>query len=234
VIGIGSSSDVIVERWNGIAFDKPYQRVRDSVRFLKAALTGEKISQEYETFAVKNYRLTRLPEQMPKIMIAALRKGMLGLAGRESDGAILNWLSAEDVKTVAPYVHAGAQDEGPRELVARLFVIPTANKELAHNIGRRAIAAYLNVPVYAAFHEWLGRGDALRGMWDAWQAGDRKAAVEAIPASLIDELIINGPPEACREHVARYVENGLETPVLAVLPSDIDLREATRRLAPAG
>ena len=46
------------------------------------------------------------------------------------------------------------------------------------------------------------------------------------------ELIINGPPEACREHVERYVENGLHTPVLAVLPSDVDLREATRKLAP--
>ena len=69
-------------------------------------------------------------------------------------------------------------------------------------------------------------------MWEAWQSGDRKAAVEAIPASLVDELIIHGSPEACREHVGRYIENGLNTPVLAVLPSDVDLREATRALAP--
>ena len=30
-VGIGSSSNIIVERWNGIAFDKPYQRVRDTL-----------------------------------------------------------------------------------------------------------------------------------------------------------------------------------------------------------
>lgn len=229
VIGIGSSSNVIVERWNGMDFDKPYQRVRDTVRFLKRALAGEKITEDYETFAVKGYRLGRLPAQQPKIMVAALRKGMLGLAGRESDGAILNWLTAEDMKTVAPYVHAGGAG---RELVARLFVIPTENKELAHTIGRRAIAAYLNVPVYAAFHEWLGRGSQLQKMWDFWKAGDRKAALEAIPAELIDEIIINGSPEACREHIQRYVDNGLDTPVLQVWQSDLDLREATRRLAP--
>jgi probable F420-dependent oxidoreductase len=229
VIGIGSSSNVIVENWNGIAFEKPYQRVRDTVRFLKQALAGEKISQDYETFSVSKYRLGRLPAEPPKIMIAALREGMLGMAGRESDGAILNWLTADDMNTVAPFVHAGGEG---RELVARLFVVPTANKDLAHTIGRRAIAAYLNVPVYAAFHEWLGRGDELKGMWDAWKAGDRKAALEAIPASLVDELVINGPPEACREHVQRYVDNGLHTPVLAVLPSDVDLKEATRKLAP--
>ena len=229
VLGIGSSSDVIVERWNGMAFDKPYQRVRDAVRFLKRALAGDKISERYETFEVKGYRLARVPAEPPRIMIAALRKGMLGLAGRESDGAILNWLSAGDMKTVAPYVHAGGEG---RELVARLFVIPSTNKDLVRAIGRRAIAAYLNVPVYAAFHEWLGRGEELNGMWESWKAGDRKAATEAVPDSLIDELIINGSPEACREHIGRYVANGLHTPVLAVMPSDVDFREATRALAP--
>ncbi|MCP4036129.1 MAG: LLM class flavin-dependent oxidoreductase, partial [bacterium] len=149
--------------------------------------------------------------------------------GRESEGAILNWLTADDMKTVAPYVHAGGEG---RELVARLFVVPTANKELAHNIGRRAIAAYLNVPVYAAFHEWLGRGSELGKMWELWKAGDRDGALQAIPSALVDELIINGPPQACREHVQRYVENGLHTPVLAVLPSDADIREVSKALAP--
>ena len=229
VFGIGSSSNVIVERWNAMPFDKPYQRVRDTVRFLKRALAGEKVSEEYETFTVRGFRLGRIPAVQPKIMIAALRKGMLRLAGRESDGAILNWLSADDVKTVAPYVHEGGPD---KELVARLFVIPSENRDLVQTVARRAIATYLNVPVYAAFHEWLGRGDVLDGMWKAWQAGDRKAAIEVIPDHLIDELVIHGSPGACREHVQRYIENGLHTPALALLPSDADPRQATRELAP--
>ena len=40
------------------------------------------------------------------------------------------------------------------------------------------IAAYLNVPVYAAFHDWLGRGEQLADMWRLWKEGDRKAAAE--------------------------------------------------------
>jgi probable F420-dependent oxidoreductase len=229
VIGIGSSSDVIVGRWNDIPFEKPYQRVRDTVRFLKQALSGEKVTEEYETFSVRGFRLGRVPAVQPQIMIAALRQGMLRLAGRESDGAILNWLSADDVKTVAPYVREFGDE---KELVARLFVLPTENKDLVQAVGRRAIATYLNVPVYAAFHEWLGRGDELGPMWKAWKSGDRKAATELIPEHLIDELIIHGSPGACREHVQRYVENGLNTPALALLPSDRDPREATRELAP--
>jgi len=115
--------------------------------------------------------------------------------------------------------------------VARLFVCPTADRSLARTIARRAIAAYLTVPVYAAFHEWLGRGEALEGLWSHWKAGDRKAAVEAIPDEIVDALVIHGSPEECREHVARYVEAGIDTPVLAILHAD-DLRQAMRSLAP--
>ena len=75
VLGIGSSSNVIVERWNGIPFEKPYQRVRDTIRFLRAALAGEKVTEEYETFSVNGFRLgIRLAEQ-PPILVAALRAG---------------------------------------------------------------------------------------------------------------------------------------------------------------
>src|ERR1700712_4553411 len=53
LLGICTSSNVIVERWNGMRFEKPYQRVRDTIRFLRVALTGQKVKEEYETFAVQ-------------------------------------------------------------------------------------------------------------------------------------------------------------------------------------
>lgn len=230
VFGIGTSSDIIVERWNDIPFDEPYKRVRDTVRFLRKTLAGEKVSEEFDTFSVKGYRPGIVPEQPPKILVAALRSGMLRLAGSEGDGAILNWLSAEDVKTVVPYVHEGGED---KEIVARLFVAPTTDKEAVYGMGKFAIAAYLNVPVYAKFHEWLGRGEKLRDMWEHWKAGDRKAATASIPDEVVDELIIHGSPEECREHIGRYVDNGVHTPALALLPFGYDTRQAIRDLAPA-
>jgi probable F420-dependent oxidoreductase len=229
VMGIGASSNVIVERWNGVPFEKPYARVRDSVLFLRRALAGEKIEEDYESFSVKGFRLQMTPPvETPRILVAALREGMLRLAGRVGDGAILNWLSAEDVKTVTAAVHAG----GPgKEIVARLFVCPTADAATARAIGRRAIAAYLTVPVYAAYHEWLGRGKLLEGLWTHWKSGDRKAALAAIPDEVVDDLVIHGSPDECREHVARYVAAGVDTPVLAILHAE-DLRQAVRDLAP--
>ncbi len=224
--GLGASSPAIVQRWNAVAFDDPFRRTRDMLRFLREALSGEKVDREFDTFAVHGFRLARPVTDPPPIYLAALRPGMLRLAGAEADGVILNWLSANDVSTVL--------DETGRsfDAVARLFVIPTDDEALARSIGRRMIAAYLNVDVYAAFHRWLGRGPALEPMWEAWQSGDRKRALDVIPDDVVDDLIIHGSYSQCREHIGRYVAGGVTIPVLAIVPIGADLTEAVSQLGP--
>ncbi len=230
--GIGTSSNVIVEGWNGIPFVEPYAQTKAMVRFLRQAFTNEKVTDDFGRFQVRGFKLgVPVTEPIP-ILVAALREGMLRLAGREGDGAIINWLSADDVSTVAPVVQGASSDGTAKEVVARIFVAPTTDRDLVMYAGRMAIAAYLNVPVYADFHRWLGRGEMLAEMWRLWKEGDRKGALAAIPDQLVDDLIIWGSPEACREHVARYVENGVTTPALAVLPFGLDVRQAARDLAP--
>jgi probable F420-dependent oxidoreductase len=233
-IGIGSSSNVIVERWNAVPFVEPYKKVRDIVRFLRDALAGEKVATSYDTFEIQGFRLGVRPEQRPPILVAALREGMLRLAGREGDGVIINWLAPKDVARVAGIVNdAAGGDE--REIVARIFVCPSENVEAVRQGGKFAIAAYLNVPVYAQFHDWLGRGDQLRPMWDAWQAGDRKVAVAAIPDEVVDELIVHGSPATCRARIQEYFDQGVTTSSLAIMPFDPETPywDAVRQLSPS-
>ena len=228
VMGIGTSSQAAVEQWNGIPFEKPYQRSRDMLRFLREALTGGKVTREYETFSVNGFRLDPAPEVPPALALAALRPGMLKLAAAEADMAITNWLAPKDVPRVR---HAAGPD---CELVARIFVCPTTDADTARFIGKRMVAAYLTVPVYAAFHQWLGRGDIIAPMLTAWNSGDRKGALEAIPDALVDELVIHGSAEECRERVAEYEAAGLNTPVIAITPvPGLELADTIRKLAPA-
>jgi probable F420-dependent oxidoreductase len=228
VLGIGVSSPAVVTDWNGIALDRPYQRARDTLQFLRRALAGEKVSMDAETFTINGFRLDPAPVPPPALALAALRPGMVSLAAAMSDGAITNWLAPSDV----PAVRAVA---GPDcELIARIFVCPTADAGLARQIGRRMIAAYLTVPAYAAFHDWLGRGPRFQPMREAWAAGDRKAALAAIDDELVDELVVHGAPGYCRERVAEYQAAGLDTPVIAIVPAPgVDEAEAVRQLAPA-
>jgi probable F420-dependent oxidoreductase len=228
VMGIGTSSKVAIEQWNGIPFEQPYQRSRDMLRFLREALAGGKVSHKYETFSVDGFRLDPAPEVPPALALAALRPGMVKLAAAEAGIAITNWLSPADV----PQVRGVA---GPDcELVARIFVCPTEDTDTARYIGRRVLAAYLTVPVYAAFHEWLGRGEIIAPMLAAWNSGDRKGALEAIPDALVDELVLHGSLDHCRERVAEYHSTGLDTPVIAILPTPgLDIAEGVRKLGRA-
>lgn len=227
VLGIGTSSAVIVEQWNGLELARPYPRARDTMRFLRAALAGQKVSEEYETFSVHGFRLDPPPAVPPGLALAALRPGMLRLAAAEAGTAITNWLAPSDV----PRIRAVAGDDC--ELVARIFVCPTPDAGVARQIGRRLVAAYMTVPVYAAYQAWLGRAEALKPMQDAWAAGDRRGALAAIPDDLVDELVVHGEPDACRERVAEYREQGLDTPVIAIIPAPgVEPAAMVPRLAP--
>src|SRR3954468_20637770 len=224
-LGIGASSPAIVERWNGIPFEHAFQRTRDMLRFLRAALAGEKVTERYETFEVKGFRLGITPEQPPPVLVAALRPGMLRLAGEEGDGAIVNWLSADDVTQIAPYV-------GGKEIVARIFVAPTDDFDAVRAMASRMITSYLTVGAYAKFQEWLGRGPLLQPMWDAWAAGDRARALELVPDKVIDALIVWGAPERIRERVEDYAPHGVTTTAPSIMGRGDSVRETIRALAP--
>lgn len=241
ILGIGAGSNVIVEGWNGGAFRKPAARVREMAQFLRRALAGERVVFRGETFTVDGFRLSRPPSAPVPIYVAALRAGMLAVAGEVADGVILNWLAAADVPRCTTVVReaarAAGRDPAGVEVTCRLFVhLDEDDAPL-----RRHVAAYLNVPVYRAFHEWLGRTPSLAPMWEAWARGDRRAAVAAIPERVLDELSLRGRAHDIRAGVRRYLEAGVDTVFLALLSSEPDparkreiVLSAMRALAPGG
>lgn len=245
VLGIGAGSEPIVEAWNGGVFRKPATRVREMAGFLRQALAGERVVFRGETFSVDGFRLARPPAQPPPIHIAALRPGMLRVAGEVGDGAILNWLSVEDVPKSVAVVREAARtagrDPAAVEITARLLINVDPPGAEADTAVRRHVTAYLNVPVYKAFHEWLGRGEALRPMWEAWAAGDRRGAVAAVPERVLRDLIVRGSTDEIRAHVRRYLDAGIDTAFLQLSTLEPDparkreiLRTALRALAPDG
>src|SRR5215475_7120917 len=100
VLGIGTSTPVVVEQWNAISFEAPYERSRDTLRFLRTALTGQKVTEQYETFTINGFRLERPPAPAPGLALAALRPQIVKLAAAEADGAITKWLSPADTLAV--------------------------------------------------------------------------------------------------------------------------------------
>lgn len=225
VLGIGSGSNVTVERWNGGRFEKPLTRVTEVVQAVRQALDGQPMAVHGQTLRVSGFRLGRpAPARVP-IYVAALQERMLRQAVRIADGVITNWLSADDVQQVAAVVrdeaHKVGKDPATYPIVCRITVCPTPDPR-AREQFRRAVTAYLNVPVYRRFHQWLGRGDALAEMNTRWDAGDRRGALAAVPERALDDLAVLGTPERCHETLQRYVVNGVTVPVLNFMSLETD------------
>jgi len=242
-LGIGAGSQPIVESWNGGVFARPATRVRETALFLRQAFADERVVFQGQTFSVDGFRLSRALAAPVPIHVAALRPGMLRVAGEVGDGLVINWLSADDVPKSVAVVRAAAKavgrDPADIEITARLIVHVDPPSPASDAAVRRHVTAYLNVPVYKAFQEWLGRTEALAPMWTAWAGGDRKAAVAAVPEQVINDLIIRGSMEEIRTHVCRYLEAGVDTAFLQFSTAEQDperrrdvLRAAMRALGP--
>jgi alkanesulfonate monooxygenase SsuD/methylene tetrahydromethanopterin reductase-like flavin-dependent oxidoreductase (luciferase family) len=209
VLGLGASSDVIVERWNERPFEKPLSRMREVVPVLREVLAGGR--------GPGGFKLETPPEEPVPIVLAALRDRMLRLGGELADGTFVNFLPLPAVEHVVARVREGEAGRDPTEIICRFFCIPGDGIDIA----RFMFAAYATVPVYEAFFRALGYGDEIDPMVAAWREGDRKGAVAKAPESLIREIFIFGEPAAMKERLGEYAARGITTFVLTPIGTDL-------------
>jgi probable F420-dependent oxidoreductase len=217
VLGLGASSNVIVERWNGVAFERPLSKVREAVEALRPVLEGGR--------GPGGFKLETPPASPPPIVLAALRGKMLALAGEIADGAFTNFLPVSGAREVAD-----AFGRPDKELVCRFFCVPQSAEE-GMGLAKFLFAAYGTVPVYHAFFQWLGWGDQLDPMVEAWRAGDRQRALELAPEDLIREIFVFGSPDEQHERLEEFREAGITTFVLTPLCAPDDLPAQIAALA---
>jgi alkanesulfonate monooxygenase SsuD/methylene tetrahydromethanopterin reductase-like flavin-dependent oxidoreductase (luciferase family) len=222
VLGLGSSSNVIVEGWNERVFEKPLSRVRDTVTVLRTVLSGGR--------GPGGFRLETPPAYDVPIVIAALRDRMLRLGGELGDGTFVNFLPLSAISHVVARVREGEAAGGrePGEVICRFFCVPGGGLDVARFI----FAAYATVPVYEAFFRGLGWGPAVGPMVDAWRAGDRKGAVAAAPEELIREIFVLGESGAMRERLGEFADGGITTLVLTPIAAPDEVGALVDALAP--
>jgi probable F420-dependent oxidoreductase len=218
VLGLGSSSNVIVEHWNGVPFEKPLTRMREAIEALRPILAGDR--------GPGGFKLAAPPAAPVPIVVAALRGRMLGLAAELGDGAFTNFLPLSGTRQVAEAF--GAPD---KELVCRFFCFP-ASEEEALPAARRMLVAYATVPVYAAFFRWLGWGERIDPMVEAWEARDRARALELVPDDLVREVFLFGAPAEQRERLDAFAADGITTFVLTPQCEPSEVLRFVEGLAP--
>ena len=223
VLGLGTSSHVIVERWMGGKFSRPLTRLREYVEVVRAALTGERVDFHGLTTRVDGFRLQHAPASVP-IHLAALGPTACALAGEVADGVVFFLKTADAVRTALEWT--GRDD---LECVMRIPYLVDEEPEILSVASRRLLLSYAPVDVYARSLAAQGFGAEIAAIREAWAAGDRKRAVEVVPQAMLDALFVMGGPERAAQRLEELRAAGVTTPVLLPM-SFADPAERTARI----
>lgn len=216
LLGVGISSPVVTAQWHGAPYgDRPLARVREYLTLVRECLRGETVTFEGDFWSVKKFRLAvRLGERKPKLILGALGEQMLKLGGELADGVLLNYLPSSHVAWSVEQVRKG----GAAAIYAYVHAGVVSDRADGIDLARRDLFGYAVVDSYARSFTQAGFGEEVAACRACHKAGDREGALAAISDRMVDAIDFMGDGNAVHRYVQRYVDEGVEVPVLMPLP----------------
>ncbi len=210
-IGVGVSSPVVAGDWHGAGYPpRQLARMREFTALLRECLSGGKVTFAGEYYQVRGFRLgVELGDRRPKVILGALGERMLRLAGAEADGVLLNYLPASHVPWCVEQVRRG----GSAAVYANVHV-GVGDRAAAMPQARYDLFSYAVVDAYARSFARAGFGVAVQAIRAAHRAGDRAAALAAVPTEMVDAINVTGNPALVAGTIAAYRRAGVDVPVV--------------------
>ena len=219
VLGLGSSSEAIMQNFNGIKLEKPLTRVKESAIIIKSILRGEKTNfTELQTQFSRGY-MQEKSEPIVPVYIAGLRPKMIEMASEFGDGVIFNLWPKKALPKMMEHVAIGAARAGRKvedvEVVNRFATIVTDDKVAGREIFKRHFIPYFANPVYNNFLRWCGYPDEADALKAGWEARDRQATADAFHDDLIDEIGVIGTASEVQERIRLHARQGVTTAIIS-------------------
>jgi probable F420-dependent oxidoreductase len=221
ILGLGSSTSNMVDRWYGIRFERPVQRVRETVLLLRQILRGEKSDFVGETIRSEGFRLKERPSEPVPIYLAAMGPKMLQLTGELADGVVLNDMTTPDrMGWALDQIDIGAKRAGRRvddlEIVMRRAIRVSDDYREGLEFFRQHFAFYASAPAYQDTVIRLGYRDAVEEVRAGYSNRDRARITAAISDEMVERVFVFGDEKQCCARLRADYASGIET--VAVSP----------------
>ncbi|HEY8490760.1 MAG TPA: LLM class F420-dependent oxidoreductase [Dehalococcoidia bacterium] len=235
VLGLGTSTRVIMEEWHGTPWERPLATMRAYVTLLRRFLAGERLSTSEGPFRHRRAALGVRAAAAPPIFLGALNDRMLELAGEVADGVILNFASLRSVGRALERIEAGAvrggRSRGDVEVAVFFRATLTPDIQPVRERYARELLPYLLAPVYRRMFAAEGLDGVCAAVAEAWSQGRRAEALRVVPEELVRERALVGTPEACHARLQAYAAAGVDTAIVLPVPRpDRDYEEEVRSM----
>jgi 5,10-methylenetetrahydromethanopterin reductase len=217
--------------WNdlghGIPLEAPLARLREYVKFIRKALSGERFTHDGRFFSGVNTRLGFRPSRFDlPIYIGATRPRMVALAGEIADGLITNVVSpdyianfqSEQFRTAA---RRAGRDPNDLELMAIITCCPAENRGEAIAHARSTfMQRFRSNPLRMIETQRSDFRDQLLMLKTWLERGEEERAKEEASEELITTFIAAGAGKELWNAIDRYFSAGCTRVAVAAYPRD--------------
>jgi alkanesulfonate monooxygenase SsuD/methylene tetrahydromethanopterin reductase-like flavin-dependent oxidoreductase (luciferase family) len=226
LLGLGTSTEVIVQRWHGVPWRQPLAHMRAHTELVRRLLAGERVSSESGPYRLRGAQLT-VPSAGPvPIVFGALGPKMLDLAGEVADGVLFNFPSLSYALQAAATVRAAAARAGrdPDAVPIYAFLRTTVTDTPAAMLPRyqSELLSYVMAPVYQRVFTADGYGAVVNEVSSRWTSGDRSGALAAIDERMVHDHNVIGDAAACRAQFDAFRAAGVDCPIVFPIPESED------------
>jgi F420-dependent oxidoreductase-like protein len=244
LLGLGVSGPQVIEGWHGIRFERPVQRMRETVEIVRRAARGERLAYKGKIYELplpggegKALRSAARPQPEIPIYLATLSPRSLEMTGEIADGWLGTSFMPEHARVFFDHLEAGAVRAG-RSLaqldlqaggvvafsddVERL--IPPRKPGLAFTLGAMGSRQH---NFYNDAFKRAGYEDVAVEVQRLWLDGHREEAAARVPDELVLKTNLLGTEAMVRKRLEAYHQAGITTLRVEPAGDSLDARLAT-------
>jgi alkanesulfonate monooxygenase SsuD/methylene tetrahydromethanopterin reductase-like flavin-dependent oxidoreductase (luciferase family) len=218
VLGLGTSSQPLVEDFHGDKFERPLKRMKECVEIIQLILSGKLINYSGEIFSLKNFSLLiKPPRNTIPIYLAAVNQKMVELTWKIADGVIFYLRPKSEIKSTL------ARMQNQKKIDASLQIITCINvdSEKAMVRAKKILAFYVSVgKIYREFLASNGFENETKNIFEEYEKNGLQNNHELVPESMVNELCIAGTPDECRNQLKQFRNTGIDLPIIQFNPID--------------
>lgn len=231
IAGLGLSGPQVVEGWYGQCWDGPYHRLRDHVAVLRKVWRGEKVAHDGRALQLPYQPVDRPSHGKPlrstlhmnadiPIWLGTGAQSMVTLTAEIADGWIPMGFCPGMMAVYRPWLEQGFARRNDGMDLSRFEIQGQVQVAITDDVAaeiqsRKPLAALLvggsgtrEINFHRDQMQRRGFVDEAQRIQDLWLAGEREAAISAVPDEYIDQGALIGPAARIRERFQPWLDSG--------------------------
>lgn len=229
LLGIGSSNPTIAQ-WHGVPFDRPLARVSEYIRVVQTAMAGGKVNFDGNFFSAHGFKMAFKPSgrKIP-IYLAAFGPKMSRLAGKLTDGVMINMANASEISRIAADVRTAAKEAGKVsesvEIICKVRCCVADSHDKARDALCQTLTYYALADYYRDLLTRMGFGNEVEAMRSAWEKSGFHASKGLITDRLFEGLpfVAATSVQEVQEKIKPYIQAGATRVILPYVPYSSDV-----------